>query len=253
MRLPVSHVTARSRAGRRARIERLAWRQRVEVAREDVHVVAVRPGHREQAAHLLHASPFGPVRVHRAQVHAEDDQAGLWHQRQNRMLSPYGPPPSVRGPPPYGSGTQARILGAPSHWAMPAPSATRATTAGEVTSSGTTRSAPDSRMTEASASLPGPRLRDGCCRSPLKRPSAVGFPNEGQIRLAEQVAAEKHHDVTGDLNVYRATHHRDQARPKRHQRGRDVRVVVAERLAVDAWHEEAVAASTVPAGPARPA
>ena len=62
-----------------------------------------------------------------------------------------------------------------------------------------------------------------------------------QVRLAQQVAAQKHHQVGGGLNVDGPADHSHQLLPKRRQLGRNARVfLVAQRTRMQGRHIKAV-------------
>ena len=109
MRPPLSQTSGRSRSGSAAHVERLARRERVEVAGQHVEAVAgAAPTLRSSARSSQHAAPLGPRRVHRAQVHAEDAQPlARRHDLEERVARERAAAPTRRARPARGSGSRA--------------------------------------------------------------------------------------------------------------------------------------------------
>ena len=220
-------------------VERFTGRQRVEVADDEVESPAVGGGHRQQPANFAHAAPLGPVRVDRAEVHADHRESLARHDLEHGVLGPCRTAPARRDHRLAAQARDRRAAPGQPRARVRCPSASRRTTAGDVASCSTTRSASGRGDDGTERLLPGRVRRAGCCRSRRGRPSPSALPM--RVRYGWPSTSPRR-NITMSRVAWMLTgrsRHRHQPLPQRHQCRRDVGVGVAQRPAVDARNEEA--------------
>src|SRR6476619_774431 len=66
----------------------------------------------------------------------------------------------------------------------------------------------------------------------------LGLVDDDQVELPADFPAKIHHNVARPLNVDGTLHHRHEPFSERHEIGRDVGILVAERTGMNARHPE---------------